>query len=154
MKIQNKYSHAFIVFFGFLLSTVVHATGMTVESLEKTGVQPMKTAEIKALIVGNIIVVRNTETLANFAARFDPNGKRVLQKVAALKDGPKIIYQTLGDAKDANVASYEINKNKLITKFDGKTFEVLIFKVKDTYYASRSTDHGEVKWELVLVTKQ
>jgi hypothetical protein len=154
MKIRNKYRHVFIMLFGYFFLTAVHATGMTVESLKKNGVTAMKDAEIKALIVGNIIVVRNTETLANFAARFDQNGKRVLQRVAALKDGPKIIYQTLGDAKDANVATYEIKNNKLITKFDGKSFEVLIFKVKDTYYGARSTDNGDVNWELVLITKQ
>lgn len=154
MKTRIKYHQALTMLLGFIFSTVVYATGMTVDSLKQIGIEPMKNAEIKALIVGNIIVVRNTETLANFAARFDPNGKRVLQRVSALKDGPKIIYQTLGDAKDANVASYEIKNNRLITKFDDKTFEVLIFKVKDTYYASRSTDHGDVNWELVLVTKQ
>ena len=154
MNIRSKYHPVLLILIGVIFSTVVYATGMTVESLEKTGIAPMQDAEIKALIVGNIIVVRNTETLANFAARFDKNGKRVMQRVAALKDGPKIIYQTLGDAKDANVADYEIKNNRLLTTFDGKTFEVLIFKVKDTYYGSRSTDDGEIKWELVLITKQ
>jgi len=154
MKIRKKYMLLPAYLVGLLLSAFVHATGMTVESLEKIGVKPMSTAQIKALIVGNIIVVRNTDTLANYAARFDANGKRVLQKVAALKDGPKIIYQTLGDAKDANVATYEIKNNRMTTQFEGKTFEVLIFKIKDTYYAARSSDNGDVNWELVLVTKQ
>ena len=154
MNIRNKYRQVFIMLSGLIFASIVQATGMTVESLKKIGIEPMKNAEIKALIVGHIIVVRNTETLANYAARFDENGKRVMQRVSALKDGPKIIYQTLGDAKDANVASYEIKNNRLVTKFNDKTFEVKIFKVKDTYYGARSTDHGEVKWELVLITKQ
>ena len=153
MNMQTKYPHLLILLFSLVFSTALQATGMTVASLKKIGIEPMKNAEIKALIVGNILVVRNTETLANFAARFDKNGKRVSQRVTALKDGPKIVYQTLGDSKDANVAEYEIKNNRLITKFENQSFEVLIFKVKDKYYGSRSTDDGEVKWELLLVTK-
>ena len=153
MKMQSKYTHVLILMFSLIFSTAVQATGMTVESLKKLGIEPMKDAEIKGLIVGNIIVVRNTETLANFAARFDANGKRVLQQVSAQRDGPQIIYKTLGDAKDANVANYEIKNNRLITHFDDQSFEVLVFKVKDKYYGSRSTDGGEIKWEIVLVTK-
>ena len=152
MNIPKKYLRLPAILVGLLLSAVIHATGMTVESLEKIGIKPMTTAQIKALIVGNIIVVRNTETLANYAARFDKNGKRIVQRVAALKDGPKIVYQPLGDDAEANIAEYVIKNNRLITKFDGNTFEVLIFKIKDMYYAARSSDNGDVKWELVLIT--
>ena len=139
-----------LLFFGVGLS---HATGITVDSLKKQGIYPLQNAEIKTLIVGNIIVIRNTETLANFAARFDKTGKRILQRVIALKDGPKIVYQTLGDAKDANIATYEIKNNRLVTHFNNQSFEVLLFKIKDKYYGSRSTDGGLIKWELVLVTR-
>jgi len=142
-----------LVLMTMLWAALSHATGVTVESLRKEGIHPMRDAEIKKLIVGNIIVVRNTETLANFAARFDKSGKRILQRVTALKDGPRIVYQTLGDAKDANIANYEIKNNRLITHFENQSFEVLMFKVKGKYYGARSTDGGFIKWELVLVTK-
>ena len=153
---MKKYIKVFALLMSFSVALPLHtayATGMTVESLKKINIEPMKDAEIKQLIVGNILVVRNTETLAHFAARFDPDGKRVMQQVSPQRDGPSIIYKTLGDAKDANVAKYEIKNNRLITHFDAQTFEVLIFKVKDKYYGARSTDAGEIKWELVLLTK-
>jgi len=136
-----------------ILMSAAHATGITVESLKQMKIEPMKDADIRQLVVGNIIVVRNTETLANFAARFDPNGKRILQQVSAQRDGPRIIYKTLGDAKDANIADYEIKNNRLITRFDDQVFEILIFKIKDKYFGARSTDNGELNWELVLITR-
>ncbi len=136
-----------------LTVVALHATDMTVEQLDKSGVKPMQDDDIKKLLIGNIIVVRNTDTLAHYAARFDANGKRVLQQVSAQRDGPKIIYKTLGDARDANVADYEIKFNRLITRFDNQIFEVIIFKVKDKYYGARSTDAGAIKWEMVLVTR-
>jgi hypothetical protein len=135
------------------LPVLVHATGMTVESLAKQGIKPMKTEEIKKLVVGNIIVVRNTETLDNYAARFAKSGKRILSRVVAQKDGPQLVYKPIGDQKNANIADYEIKNNRLITHFDNKRFEVLIFKLKSKYLAARSTDQGAVNWELVLVTQ-
>ena len=65
-----------ILLYCLFFITVLHATGMTVESLKKINIDPMKDTEIKQLIIGNILVVRNTETLAHFAARFDPNNEK------------------------------------------------------------------------------
>lgn len=136
-----------------LFSSLTQAAEMTVQNLYEAGYRPLHNDQIKQLILGNIIVVRNTDTLDYYAARFDKNGKRIAQRVIPLKDGPKIIYQTYGDDKEANVATYEIKNNRLITKFEGKTFEMLIYRIKETYFAARSTDNGEVNWELVLITK-
>lgn len=153
MKKMMKQIVLLMTLYMSLTVAALHASGMTVEELDKRGVKPMQDDDIKQLLIGNIIVVRNTDTLANYAARFDANGKRVLQQVSAQRDGPKIIYKTLGDAKDANIADYEVKHNRLITRFDNQTFQVMIFKVKDKYYGARSTDGGAIKWEIVLVTR-
>lgn len=142
-----------VILLSLLFPAMTFASGMTVESLAKQGVQPMKTAEIKKLIVGNIIVVRNTETLDNFAARFAKSGKRILSRVVAQKDGPRLVYKPIGEQEDANIANYEIKNNRLITHFDEKRFEVLIFEINGKYHAARSTDNGAINWELILVTR-
>lgn len=142
-----------VILLSLLFPVMTFASGMTVESLAKQGIQPLKAAEIKKLVVGNIIVVRNTETLENFAARFATSGKRILSRVAAQKDGPRLVYVPLGDQADANIADYEIKDNRLITYFDNKRFEVQIFHMDKKYYAARSTDNGAVNWELILVTQ-
>jgi hypothetical protein len=141
-----------LVLLSLLFPAITFASGMTVESLAKQGIKPMKTDDLKKLIVGNIIVVRNTETLDNYAARFAKSGKRILSRVVAQKDGPRLIYKPIGDHEDANIADYQIKDNRLITNFDNKHFEVRVFSVKGKYYAARSTDNGAINWELILVT--
>jgi hypothetical protein len=154
MNRRKKINGPLIFLMALLFSSLTQAAEMTVQNLREAGYTPLNSAQIKQLIVGNIVVVRNTDTLNYYAARFDKNGKRIAQRVIPLKDGPDIIYQTYGDDKAANVATYEIKKNRLITKFESDTFEMRIYRIKETYYAARSSDNGEVNWELVLITQQ
>ena len=74
MKKMIKQIALLMTIFMSLTVAALHAADMTVEQLDKTGVKPMQDDDIKQLLVGNIIVVRNTDTLANYAARFDANG--------------------------------------------------------------------------------
>ena len=136
-------------FFIAIFYTGPLAAEVTVDGLKQRGILPIDDTAIKQLIVDKIIIVRNLETLGYYQVRFNKDGSRVLQGVAATKVGGDIEYIPFTADPKKHTAQYEIKNRKLITRFDDKHFEVTIFKVENTYYAAHSSDKGLVKWELV-----
>lgn len=132
-----------------LSSNVIQAAEVTVAGLKERGLTPLDNAAIRQLIVDKIIIVRNLETLSYYEVRFNKDGTRVLQGVAATKVGGGLEYIPFTADPQTHTAQYEIKGGKLITRFDDRHFEVIIFKVGNTHYAAHSADGGAVKWELV-----
>lgn len=132
-----------------LAPLVALAVNLTVDDMQKRGIKPLKTAAIKQLIVGKLIVIRNLDTGGYYEVRFNKDGTRVLQGVAATKVGGGIEYRPFTKDPKVHTAKYEIKAGKLLTMFDDTRFEVKIFKDANIYYAAHSNDNGEIKWELV-----
>ena len=149
MCVYKKLFQKLILLVFLMTPLISHAEDVTVDSLAKQGVKPLSTDAIKQLIVDKVIIVRNLETLGHYEVRFNKDGTRVLQGVAATKVGGGIEYRPFTADPKAHTAKYEVKDGKLLTLFDDATFEVRVYKLGSTYYAAHSNDKGAVKWELI-----
>ena len=149
MCIHKKLFRKLIILVFLMTPLVSHALDVTVDGFKKQGIKPLSTEAIKQLIVDKVIIVRNLETLGHYEVRFNKDGTRVLQGVAATKVGGGIEYRPFTADPKAHTAKYEVKDGKLLTIFDDAVFEVRIYQLGTTYYAAHSADKGVVKWELI-----
>jgi hypothetical protein len=122
---------------------------LTVSALEAQGKEPLGETALRALIFGKTLVVRNRATGELFEATYGENGQRILMRLTEGQIQKSAVYAFHGGPVSEGVAPYEIRDGKIVTTFDGKTFEVRIFRVEGKYVASRSGEGDAVNWELV-----
>lgn len=149
MQCRHRIFRTLIALMLWVTPLLSHGEDVSVDSFEKQGIKPLDTAALKQLIVDKVIIVRNLETLGHYEVRFNKDGTRVLQGVAATKVGGGIEYKPFTADPKAHTAKYEIKDGKLLTIFDDAVFEVRVYQLGTTYYAAHSNDKGAVKWQLL-----
>jgi hypothetical protein len=119
------------------------AAALTVHSVEKQGGKALTDAEIRALIVGKSIRIKNTVTGQTFEALYGGDGQRTLASTvgfAAMHGG--------GTGKNP----YAIKNGQLQGSLDdGSSFTSRIFKVGDRYVGARSDEAGYVNYEVAAI---
>ena len=119
------------------------AAALTVQSVQSQGGKALIDAEIRALIVGKAIRIKNTVTGEAFEAFYDEDGKRTLTTQAGLS-------AMHGGASAGN--PYAIKNGQLEGSLDdGSQFTSRIYKLGDRYVASRSDEAGYVNYEVVSI---
>jgi hypothetical protein len=105
-------------------------------------------AQLKQLIVGQTLEVRNTVTGQRFEIVYGTEGKRVITsrdgKPGAA--GDLIAISELGGSGES--AAYEIRNGQVVTTIGGTPFEVTLYKVGDKYVAARSNEFGYANYEV------
>ena len=119
------------------------AAALTVQSVEKQGGKALTDAEIRTLIVGKSIRIKNTVTGETFEAVYGADGMRTLAGeagFAALHGG--------GAGKNP----YVIKNGQLEGSLDdGSSFTSRIFKLGDRHVGARSDEAGYVNYEVVAI---
>ena len=135
--------------------------GLTVADLTDNGATALTDDELKALIVGKSIWVRNNVTGEDMKIRYDEDGTSVILHVgreallpSLYGDLPQRSYQT-------TAAPYEISGGKIVTYVSSTPITMAVYKStasqggdvareQETYYGARSNEFGFANYELLL----
>jgi Protein of unknown function (DUF3604) len=135
--------------------------GLTVADLMQNGAAALTEDELKTLIVGKAIWVRNNVTGEDMKIRYDEGGSAVILHVgrdamlASLSgDLPQRSYQT-------TAATYDIADGKIVTYLSGTPIAMAVYKStasqggnapreQPTYFGARSNEFGHANYEILL----
>ena len=127
------------------------ARGTTVTELKQKGGVALDDAQLKQLVVGQTLRVRNTVTGQQFDIAYGADGRRVITS----RDGKEgRVADLLGASElslSAQSAAYEIRGGRLITTLGGTPFDVTVYKVGDKYVAARSNEFAYANYEVESV---
>lgn len=124
--------------------------GMTVGELTDQGATALGDAELKALLVGKTLTVRNTVTGQQFEIIYGADGKRLITSVDGKPPSRGEMFNMMhGDQS----AQYEIKDGHVITTVAGTPFEVAVYKVGEKYLAARSNEFGYANYEIQAINQ-
>jgi len=129
--------------------------GTTVSDLRAKGAVPLTDEELRKLVVGKNIWVRNTLTGQINKTVFNEGGQRLVMNVTK---GTAPEQSEVGAALENGVlglsTAYTIKDGKIVTNFGNKPYEMTVLKMGDRYLAARSNEFGFANYELVSQPKQ
>jgi hypothetical protein len=117
--------------------------GVTVAELTNKGALALNDTQLKSLVIGKTLNVRNTVTGQQVQLLFGEDGRRLVMSV----DGNSPDSNALGDPLH-NAARYEIRDGKLVTSIDGTQFRVTVYRLGDKLIAARSHEFGYANYEV------
>lgn len=122
---------------------------LTESSLSRRGIEPLRDRELKELIVGKTLIVRNRATQQLYEATYSADGNRQVRNITERRLH-YLTYQAFhGGSVPEGVAPYKIKNGEVITTFDGRLFTVRVYIIEGKYFGARSGEGGAVNWELV-----
>ncbi len=124
--------------------------GLTVEGLKRRGAEALSDAQLKALIVGKTVTVRNTVTGQELEIVYGTEGRRMVTKVDRKAADPREMAELMHGGE----AQYEIRDGRLRTQVEGTPFEVTVYKAGDRYVAARSNEFGFANYEVRPVLEE
>jgi hypothetical protein len=123
------------------------APGLTVADLKQRGGVALDDAQLKQLVVGQTLRVRNTVTGQRIEILYGLDGRRLITS----RDGKDGIGDLLAASElslPAQSASYEIRGGRIITMLEGIPFEATVYKLGDKYLAARSNEFAYANYEV------
>jgi hypothetical protein len=118
---------------------------VTVAELERRGAVSLSDAQLRQLVVGKTVKVRNTVTGQRFEILYGSKGRRLVTSVdGELPDPIEMAELMLGGE-----TQYEIRDGRLTTTLSGTPFEVTVYRLGDEYIAARSNEFGYANYEVV-----
>jgi hypothetical protein len=117
---------------------------LTIRSLKAQGAKELSTSDIKKLILGNQVKIKNIPTGEILDAFYRPDGQRTLMSQGTFAS----FHGGLGGTTNP----YTIEDNMLSSSFDdGSQFSSRIFELNGNYYGAKSDEAGYVNYEVVAV---
>jgi hypothetical protein len=122
----------------------VRQEALTVASLKAQEAVQLTTDEIKDLIVGKRVKIRNLVNGEILEAFYNTNGQRTLSKLAGFAG----FHGGFGGVTDP----YIIEDNMLSSSFeDGSKFSSQIFELNGKFYAAKSDEAGYANYEVLAI---
>jgi hypothetical protein len=118
--------------------------GVTVTELKRKGATALGDDELKQLIVGKTILVRNTVTGRRFEILHGSDGRRLITAV----DGKTPELDVIGELSHGRQMQYEIRDGRYLVEVAGNPFEFTVYKLGDKYVAARSNEFGYANYEV------
>jgi hypothetical protein len=118
--------------------------GLTVADLKQQGAVTLDDAQLKELVVGKTVNVRNTVTGQRFEILYGAKGRRLVTAI----DGKATDLLEAGELMHGDETQYEIRDGRLLTDINGTTFEVTVYKTGDKYIAARDNEFGYANYEV------
>ena len=122
--------------------------GVTVADLKQRGAVVLDDAQLKQLVVGKTLTVRNTVTGQRFEILYGTTGRRLITHVDGKQPEAGEMGDVLHSGELGSPAQYEIREGRIVTTIGGTPFEVTVYKVGDTYVASRGNEFGYANYEV------
>lgn len=127
--------------------------GLTVADLLKDGATPLGDDELKQLVFGKNLTVRNTVTDRTTNVLFGADGKRVITELNGELPKGGDLLEIMHSGISSSSASYEIKGGRIVTTIEGTPFDLTAYHANDKYIAARSNEFGHANYELVKVAK-
>jgi hypothetical protein len=135
--------------------------GLTVAELTQNGAKLLSDDELKALIVGKSIWVRNNVTGEDIKIRYDEGGTAVILHVGRRAMLPSLSGDIATDAYHTTASPYEISGGKIVTHLSSTPITMAVYKSdaaqagnvpreQPTYYGARSNEFGHANYEILL----
>ncbi|MEQ1940784.1 hypothetical protein ABMA32_00025 [Mesorhizobium sp. VNQ89] len=118
----------------------------------RTGAAALGDDDLKQLVVGKNLTVRNNVTGQTSNVLFGVDGQRIITELdgAPAKGGD--LLQVMHSVSSAS-ASYEIKDGHIVTTLEGTPFELTVYRSGDKYVAARSNEFGYANYEVVSIAK-
>jgi Protein of unknown function (DUF3604) len=135
--------------------------GLTVASLTQNGATALSDDELKALIVGKSIWVRNNVTGEDIKIRYDEGGTAVVLHVGRSATLPSLFGELARASYQTTASPYTISGGKIVTHLSSTPILMAVYKSAaaqagattrkhDTYYGARSNEFGYANYEILL----
>jgi len=123
--------------------------GITVTDLKSKGATALGDAQLKAMLVGKAVWVRNNVTGEQVNARFTAEGHSTIYHVGKYANVPSGFGFVGRDGYLGTTNPYKIDGGKLITFVSQEPYSYTLYKLGDTYYAARSNEFGYANYEII-----
>jgi uncharacterized protein DUF3604 len=123
--------------------------GMTVTELKGKGASALSDAQLKALIVGKGLYMRNNVTGEQFSQLFTAEGHTNVYHVGINAAMPSSYGKVVKDGYEGLTSPYKIEGGKLVTFVSQQPYALTFYKLGDTYYAARSDEFGYANYEII-----
>jgi hypothetical protein len=127
------------------------APGTTVAELKEKGGVALDDVQLKELVVGKSLKIRNTVTGQRFEVLYGADGRRLITsrdgKGTAI--GDLLAVSELGVS--AQSAEYQIQGGRIVTLIGGTPYDLTVYKVGDKYVAARSNEFAYANYEIESV---
>jgi len=123
--------------------------GMTVAELKTKGVNALNDAQLKALLVGKAIWLRNNVTGEQFFQPFTTEGQTTVLRVGPGAVFPSAFGNVERDGYQGTTSAYRIEAGKLVIPVSQDPYSFTFYKVGDSYHAARSNEFGYANYEIV-----
>ncbi len=129
------------------------ATGLTVANLKQKGAVALDDAQLKTLLVGKTINVRNTVTGQQFDIFYGADGRRLILTADGKPLAPTEVGDVLHSGELGSPAEYVIKDGRVVTMLAGSPFSASVYKTGDGYVAARNNEFGYANYEIKEVGK-
>jgi len=135
--------------------------GLTVADIMQNGATALSEDELKALIVGKAIWVRNNVTGEVMKLRYDEDGTAVILHVGRDAMLPSLSGDLPTRSYQTTASPYEISDGKIVTYISSTPITMAVYKStasqggatpfeQDTYFGARSNEFGYANYEILL----
>jgi len=124
-------------------------TGTTVASLQQKGAVALGDADLKQLIVGKFLWIRNNVTGGQVEVIYDKTGQTIIYHVGRNTLLPSDFGNLFQSGYQGMSSAYSVENGKIITTLAGTPFEVTVYKLGDKYFAARSNEFGYANYEVI-----
>jgi hypothetical protein len=121
--------------------------GLTVADIRQKGAAPLNDMQLRQLVMGKTLTVRNTVTNERIEISYGIDGRRLILSV----NGNPPDTGELGDVLHTSglgSAQYEIRDSRIVTTIQGTPFGVAVYPMGDKYVAARNDEFGYANYEL------
>lgn len=119
-------------------------SGLTVAGLKQQGAVALDDPQLKELVVGKTVNVRNTVTGQQFEILYGAKGQRLVTAV----DGKATDLLEMVGLMHGGENQYKIRDGRLLTDINGTTFGVTVYKLGEKLIAARDNEFGYANYEV------
>lgn len=125
------------------------APGITVADLVEKGAKALGTDQLKALVVGKAVWLRNTVTGDQFKISYDSHGQSTILHVGSNAVLPSEVGDPARSSYEVTPAPYSIANGKVVTMLGQEPLSVSIYQLGGEYYGARSNEFGYANYALL-----
>ncbi len=122
---------------------------VTVAELKQQGAVALDDAQLKALIVGKTVWVRNTVTGEPFKVIYNKEGQSIVFHVDANVPQPSEVGDVAQTGYLGTSSAYAIRNGRIVTTVADTPFEVTVYKMGNRYVGARSNEFGYANYEVM-----
>ena len=123
--------------------------GTTVTDLKAKGATPLNDSQLKALIVGKQLWVRNDVTGDTFSENFTKEGYTTVFHIGKTSTVPSTFGPVVRDGYQGAAVPYSIGGGRVTWALSQTPYSVAVYKLGDTFYGARSNEFGYANYEII-----